>query len=50
MPEKIEVYEDSEGRYFIDKHCHKIYITCDEINFMVEEFNDLLDYLKNTGE
>ena len=50
IPEKIEVYEDSEGHYFIDKHCHKIYITCDEINFMVEEFNDLLDYLKSKGE
>ena len=40
---KIEVYEDSDGNYFYDKHCHKIYITCDEINFMFEQFNELID-------
>ena len=50
IPEKIEIYEDEEGHYFIDKHCKKIYITCDEVNFMVEEFNQLIDYLKSKGE
>jgi hypothetical protein len=50
MPEKIEIYEDEEGRYFIDKHCKKIYVSCDEINFMVEEFNQLIDYLKSKKE
>ena len=50
IPEKIEIYEDEEGHYFIDNHCKKIYITCDEVNFMVEEFNQLIDYLKSKGE
>jgi len=50
IPEKIEIYEDEEGHYFIDKHCKKIYITCDEVNFMVEEFNQLINYLKSKGE
>ena len=50
IPEKIDLYEDGEGHYFIDKHCKKIYITCDEINFMVEEFNQLIDYLKSKGD
>lgn len=45
-PEKIELYKDNDGNYFIDKHCNKIYITCDEINFMVEEFNEIINYLK----
>ena len=50
---KIEVYEDSDGSYFYDKHCHKIYITCDEINFMFEQFNELIgevNELKKTKE
>ena len=50
IPEKIDIYKDEEGHYFIDKHCKKIYITCDEINFMVEEFNQLIDYLKSKGK
>ena len=50
IPEKIEIYEDEEGHYFIDNHWKKIYITCDEVNFMVEEFNQLIDYLKSKGE
>lgn len=50
IPEKIEIYKDEEGHYFIDKHCKKIYITCDEVNFMVEEFNQLLDYLESKGD
>ena len=50
IPEKLEIYEDEEGHYFIDKHCKKIYITCDEVNFIVEEFNQLIDYLKSKGE
>lgn len=48
--EKIEIYEDEDGHYFIDNHCKKLYIACDEINFMVEEFNQLIDYIKNKGE
>ena len=45
--EKIEIYEDEEGHYFYDKHCKKIYITCDEINFMFEQFNELIDEINN---
>ena len=43
--EKIETHQDSEGLYFYDKHCKKIYITCDEINFMFEQFNEIIDRL-----
>ena len=50
IPEKLDIYEDEEGHYFIDKHCKKIYITSDEINFIVEEFNEIIDYLKSKGE
>ena len=48
--EKIEIYEDEEGHYFYDKHCKKIYITCDEINFMFEQFNELIDEINNLKE
>ena len=48
--EKIEIYEDSDGHYFYDKHCKKIYITCDEINFMFEQFNELIDEINNLKE
>ena len=48
--EKIEIYEDEEGHYFYDKHCKKIYITCDEINFMFEQFNELIDEINNIKE
>ena len=48
--EKIEIYEDSNGHYFYDKHCKKIYITCDEINFMFEQFNELIDEINNLKE
>ena len=47
---KIEIYEDSNGHYFYDKHCKKIYITCDEINFMFEQFNELIDEINNLKE
>lgn len=47
---KIEIYEDSNGQYFYDKHCKKIYITCDEINFMFEQFNELIDEINNLKE
>lgn len=47
---KIEIYEDSNGHYFYDKHCKKIYITCDEINFMFEQFNELIDEINNIKE
>ena len=48
--EKIEIYEDSNGHYFYDKHCKKIYITCDEINFMFEQFNELIDEINKLKE
>ena len=44
---KIEIYEDSNGHYFYDKHCKKIYITCDEIDFMVDKFNELIDEIQD---
>lgn len=50
IPEKIEIYVDEKGHYFIDKHCKKIYVGYDEINFMVEEFNQLIEYLQSKGE
>ena len=48
--EKLELYEDSDGHYFYDKHCKKIYITCDEINFMFEQFNELIDEINTLKE
>ena len=48
--EKIELYEDSDGHYFYDKHCKKIYITCDEMDFMVDKFNELIDEINNLKE
>ena len=48
--EKIEIYEDSDGHYFYDKHCKKIYITCDEMDFMVDKFNELIDEINNLKE
>ena len=48
--EKLELYEDSDGHYFYDKHCKKIYITCDEINFMFEQFNELIDEVNKLKE
>lgn len=48
--EKLELYEDSDGHYFYDKHCKKIYITCDEINFMFEQFNELIEEIEKLKE
>ena len=41
--EKIEMYEDEDGRYFLNNRDKKIYIRCDEIDFMVDKFNELID-------
>ena len=45
--EKIEIYEDEDGHYFFNNRCKKIYIRCDEIDFMAEKFNELIDEINN---
>ena len=44
--EKIEIYEDEDGHYFLNNRDKKIYIRCDEIDFMVDKFNELIDEIK----
>ena len=41
--EKIEIYENEDGYYFI-------YIRCDETDFMVDKFNELIDEINNLKE
>ena len=48
--EKIEIYEDEDGHYFFNNRCKKIYIRYDEIDFMVEKFNELIDEINNLKE
>lgn len=45
--EKIEMYQDEEGRYFLNKQDRKVYVNCDEIDFMVDKFNELIDEINN---
>lgn len=45
--EKIEIYEDEEGHYFLNNRNNKIYIRCDETDFMVDKFNKLIDKINN---
>ena len=48
--EKIEKYEDLDGHYFLNNRYNKIYIRCDEIDFMVDKFNELIDEINNLKE
>lgn len=48
--EKIEMYQDEEGYYFLNKQDRKVYVNCDEIDFMVEKFNELIDEINNLKE
>ena len=48
--EKIEMYQDEEGQYFLNNRNSKIYIRCDETDFMVDKFNELIDEIKNLKE
>lgn len=45
--EKIEIYEDEDGHYFLNKRDKKIYIRYDETDFMVNKFNELIDEINN---
>ncbi len=45
--EKIKIYEDEDGHYFLNNRDKKIYIRCDEIDFMVDKFNELIDEINN---
>ena len=47
---KIEIYEDEDGHYFLNNRDKKIYIGCDEIDFMVDKFNELIDEINNLKE
>ena len=48
--EKIEIYEDEDGHYFLNNRNDKIYIRCDETDFMVDKFNELIDEINNLKE
>lgn len=48
--EKIEIYEDEEGHYFLNNRDKKIYIRCDETKFMVDKFNELINEINNLKE
>lgn len=48
--EKIEMYQDEEGHYFLNKQDRKVYINCDEMDFMVDKFNELIDEINNLKE
>lgn len=48
--EKIEMYEDEDGHYFLKNRNNKIYIRCDETDFMVDKFNELIDEINNLKE
>ena len=47
---KIEMYQDEEGHYFLNKQDRKVYVNCDEIDFMVDKFNELIDEINNLKE
>lgn len=48
--EKIEIYEDEEGHYFLNNQYRKVYVNCDEMDFMVDKFNELIDKINNLKE
>lgn len=48
--EKIEMYQDEEGYYFLNKQDKKVYVNCDEMDFMVDKFNELIDEINNLKE
>lgn len=43
---KIEMYEDEEGHYFLNNRNKKIYINCDEIDFIVNKLNELIEEIE----
>lgn len=48
--EKIKMYQDGEGHYFLNKQDRKVYVNCDEMDFMVDKFNELIDEINNLKE
>ena len=48
--EKIEMYQDEEGHYFLNKQDRKVYVNCYEMDFMVDKFNELIDEINNLKE
>ena len=48
--EKIEIREDEDGHYFLNNRYNKIYIRCDETDFMIDKFNELIDEISNLKE
>ena len=47
---KIEMYQEEEGHYFLNKQDRKVYVNCDEIDFMVDKFNELIDEINKLKE
>ena len=48
--ERIEMYQDEEGYYFLNKQDRKVYVNCDEMDFMVDKFNELIDEISKLKE
>ena len=48
--EKIEMYQDGEGDYFLNKQDRKVYVNCVEMDFMVDKFNELIDEVNKLKE
>lgn len=48
--EKIEIREDEDGHYFLNNRYNKIYIRCDETDFMIDKFNELTYEINNLKE
>lgn len=48
--EKIKMYRDEEGDYFLSSKGKKIYVSCDEIDFVVDRFNELIDEINKMKE
>lgn len=44
--ERIEMYQDEEGHYFLNKQDRKVYVNCDEMDFMVDKFNELIEEIE----
>ena len=44
------MYQDEEGHYFLNKQDRKVYVNCDESDFMVDKFNELIDEINNLKE
>lgn len=48
--EKIEMYQNEKGHYFLNKQDKKVYVNSAEIDFMVEKINEIIDEINKLKE